>query len=260
MRMILPTSVDGVDPAGTYGHDVRPGHADRPRVVVNMVASVDGSAIDAGGLSGGLSGGADKAVFSAIRAVADVIVAGAATVVAEDYGPSRPAAPIRRQRLARGQSEVPRIAVVSGSLRLDPGQRLFRETTPDTRPIVLTADAADPARRAALEAVADVHAVGRDQVDWDRALERLHAVTGARVVLCEGGPRTVAQLVAADLIDEMCVTFSPELVGGPGPRLAQGPFGAVGLALVLDRVLTEDGYLFLRYLRDRGDGRPPGAQ
>jgi riboflavin biosynthesis pyrimidine reductase len=258
--MILPTSVDGVDPAGTYGHDVRPGHADRPWVVVNMVASVDGSAIDAGGLSGGLSGGADKAVFSAIRAVADVIVAGAATVVAEDYGPSRPAAPIRRQRLARGQSEVPRIAVVSGSLRLDPGQRLFRETTPDTRPIVLTADAADPARRAALEAVADVHAVGRDQVDWDRALERLHAVTGARVVLCEGGPRTVAQLVAADLIDEMCVTFSPELVGGPGPRLAQGPFGAVGLALVLDRVLTEDGYLFLRYLRDRGDGRPPGAQ
>ena len=56
------------------------------------------------------------------------------------------------------------------------------------------------------------------------------------------------------------MTFSPELVGGLGPRLAQGPFGAVGLALVLDRVLTEDGYLFLRYLRDRGDGRPPGAQ
>jgi riboflavin biosynthesis pyrimidine reductase len=258
--MILPTPVDAVDPAGIYGHDARPAPAGRPWVLVNMVASVDGSAIDAGGLSGGLSGGADKAVFSAIRAVADVIVAGAATVVAEDYGPSRPAAPIRRQRLARGRSEVPRIAVVSGSLRLDPGRRLFRDATPDARPIVLTADAADPERRTALEAVAEVHAVGRDRVDWDLALARLQAATGARVVLCEGGPRTVAQLVAADLIDEVCMTLSPELVGGPGPRLAQGPFDAVGLDLVLDRVLTEDGYLFLRYLRDRRDGRPPDAQ
>lgn len=258
--MILPTPVDAVDPAGTYGQDTREAPAGRPWVLVNMVASVDGSAIDADGLSGGLSGGADKAVFSAIRAVADVIVAGAATVVAEDYGPSLPSAPIRRQRLARGQREVPRIAVVSGSLRLDPGQRLFRDATPDARPIVLTTDAADPARRDALEPVAEVHAVGGDRVEWDRALALLQAVTGARVVLCEGGPRTVAQLVAADLIDEVCVTLSPELVGGPGPRLAEGPFDPVGLALVLDRALTEDGYLFLRYLRERGEGRTPGAQ
>jgi riboflavin biosynthesis pyrimidine reductase len=258
--MILPTPVDAVDPAGTYGRDARPAPAGRPWVLVNMVASVDGSAVDADGLSGGLSGGADKAVFSAIRAVADVIVAGAATVVAEDYGPSRPTAPVRRQRLARGQPAVPRIAVVSASLRLDPGQRLFRDATPEARPIVLTVENADPARRRALEPVAEVHAIGRDHLDWDRALAQLGAVTGARVVLCEGGPRTVAQLVAADLIDEVCVTVSPALVGGLGPRLAQGPFGARGLALVLDRVLTEDGYLFLRYLRDRGDGRPPGAQ
>jgi riboflavin biosynthesis pyrimidine reductase len=258
--MILPTDVDTVDPADTYGDDARPAPAGRPWVLVNMVASVDGSAIDADGLSGGLSGGADKAVFSAIRGVADVIVAGAATVVAEDYGPSRPTAPIRRQRLARGQAAAPRIAVVSGSLRLDPGQRLFRDVDPDARPIVLTVEAADPARREALDPVAEVHAIGRHHLDWDRALALLHDVTGARVVLCEGGPRTVAQLVAADLIDEVCVTVSPELVGGPGPRLAQGPFASVGLSLVLDRVLTEDGYLFLRYLRERDGRRPPGDQ
>ena len=259
MRMILPTPVDAVDPTGAYGDDARPAPAGRPWVLVNMVASVDGSAIDPGGLSGGLSGGADKAVFSAIRAVADVIVAGATTVVAEDYGPSRPSAPVRQQRLARGQAAVPRIAVVSGSLRLDPRQRLFRDSAPDARPIVLTVDAADPARRTAREPVAEVHAVGEGRVEWDRALTLLATVTGARVVLCEGGPRTVAQLVAADLIDEVCLTLSPELVGGPGPRLAQGPFGAVDRGLVLDRVLTEDGYLFLRYLSDRGDRRP-GAQ
>ena len=43
----------------------------------------DGSATDTGGRSGGLAGPADKAMFAAIRGVADVIVAGAATVTTE---------------------------------------------------------------------------------------------------------------------------------------------------------------------------------
>jgi riboflavin biosynthesis pyrimidine reductase len=248
--MLLPTAEDDVDPQVAYGDDARPAPADRPWLLVNTVASADGSAVDAGGLSAGLSGAADKAVFSAIRAVADVIVAGAATVVAEDYGPGRPSAAVRDQRLARGQAAAPRVAAVSGSLRLDPGQRLFGEATADARPLVLTVERADPARRRALEAVAEVLDAGRDRVSWPRALAVLRSAAGARVVLCEGGPRTVAQLVADDLIDELCVTVAPSMLGGAGPRLAQGPLAAVDHRLTLARVLTADGFLFLRYLRD----------
>ena len=64
-----------------------------------MVATVDGAtAVD--GRSGGLGGPADKGVFGAIRAVADVILVGAGTVRAERYG--SPRTPPGRRRCPRG--------------------------------------------------------------------------------------------------------------------------------------------------------------
>jgi riboflavin biosynthesis pyrimidine reductase len=251
--MLWPSPADDVDPVATYAADTRRAMAERPWVLVNMIASADGSAIDAGGASGGLGGPADRAVFSAIRAVADVIVAGAATVVAEDYGPARPPAAVRRSRLERGQAAVPRIAVVTASLSIDPDQRLFREAPAAARPLVLTVERADPVRRQALEGVAEVHVTGADRVDWRRAMAVLRSAAGARTVLCEGGPSTVAQLVADDLVDELCLTVAPTLVAGPGPRIAQGP-RTPPRQLTLDRVLTEDDFLFLRYLRERAAG------
>lgn len=250
MRMVWPDSRD-VDPVATYADDARPAPPDRPWVLANMIASADGSAADASGLSGGLGGPADAAVFSAIRGVADVVVAGAATVVAEDYGPARPPAAVRERRQARGQAPAPRIAVLTAQLSIDPGQRLFREASPDSRPLVLTVVAADAERRRALEAVADVHTVGETNVDWRAALDVLHAVTGAGVVLCEGGPRTIGQLVAHDLLDELCLTVAPSLVGGDGPRIAEASAPAGERPLALDRLLVADDHLFLRYLRQR---------
>lgn len=249
MHQLWPTLVEDVDPVALHAGDPRPAPAHRPWVVVNMIVSADGSAVDSAGVtSGGLGGPADKAVFSALRGIADVIVAGASTVIAEDYGPSRPPSTIRRLRQDRGQAPSPRIAVVSASLSVDPDQRLFREAPADARPIVVTVERADPARRAALEAVAEVHTAGDERVDWHRALEVLRAATGAGTVLCEGGPTTIGQLVLDDLVDELCLTVAPHLVAGPGPRLAQAR-EATFRHLALDRVVTQDDFLFLRYLR-----------
>jgi riboflavin biosynthesis pyrimidine reductase len=249
MIQLWPTLVEGVDPVGLHAGYPRPAPADRPWVVVNMITSADGSAVDTAGVtSGGLGGPADKAVFAALRGIADVIVAGASTVITEDYGPSRPRSAIRALRLARGQAPTPRIAVVSASLSLDPDQRLFREASPDTRPIVLTVERADPDKRAALEAVAEVHTAGGERVDWHRALQILRTAAGAGTVLCEGGPTTIGQLVLDDLVDELCMTLAPGLVAGPGPRLSQAR-EATFRHLALDRVATQDDFLFLRYLR-----------
>ena len=97
-----------------------------------MVASVDGAtAID--GVSGGLGGPADKQVFSAIRGVADVILAGAGTVRAERYGPPRTPPSIQAARRARGQAAKPRLAVVSRSLDLDPGHGPVHRRPPTDR-------------------------------------------------------------------------------------------------------------------------------
>ena len=119
------------DPVALLAGDLRPPPSGRPWVIATMVTSADGSAVDRSGVSGGLGGAGDRAMFAALRAVADVIIAGAATVVAEDYGPSRPSAAVRRQRIARGQPATPRMAVLTSSLGLDPAQRLFAEATAD---------------------------------------------------------------------------------------------------------------------------------
>ena len=42
-------------------------------------------------------------------------------------------------------------------------------------------------------------------------------------VLAEGGPTLLAQLVDADLVDELCLTWSPQLVGGPAGRVTHLP-------------------------------------
>jgi riboflavin biosynthesis pyrimidine reductase len=243
------TPGQAVDLVALVAGEARPAPAGRPWVVASMVASADGSAADTTGVSGGLGGPADRQIFSALRAVADVVVAGAATVTAEDYGPARPSEAVQRQRRARGQSDRPRIAVATASLRVDPRLRLFTESPADARPVILTVDDADPGRRRDLEAVAEVHATGRARVDWPTALALLRRRYDAEVVLCEGGPRTIAQLVAADLLDELCLTVAATLVAGDGPRIAIGAAPDTARPLTLERVVVAAGDLLVRYVR-----------
>ena len=83
--------------------------------------------------------------------------------------------------------------------------------------------------------------------------------------MCEGGPILNGLLLAEGLIDELCVTMSPLLVGGAAARIVHGTLTppspvshAIGLVLEAD-----DGVLFLRYVRTdvvRADlGRPAPA-
>jgi riboflavin biosynthesis pyrimidine reductase len=89
---------------------------------------------------------------------------------------------------------------------------------------------------------------GDDDVDVALALSKL-AADGARVVLCEGGPSLNGQLVAADALDELCLSLAPVVAGGSSPRMAHGLVPPQVTGLRLDRVLESDGMLFLRYVR-----------
>lgn len=243
VRQLLPEPAE-VDPVTAHAVAHRPASGDRPWVLLNMVASVDGAtALD--GVSGGLGGPADKAVFGAIRAVADVIVVAAGTARDEGYGPPRTSAANQVARVARGQTPFPRLALVTRSLDLDPASTMFTEAP--ERPLVFTVAGASPERRAALDAVAEVVTVGRDGVEPAALLADLHQ-RGHRTVLAEGGPSFNAQLVAAGLVDEVNVSVSPMLVGGTSARLAQG--GAEHpTALTCAHLWEDDGLLFARYVR-----------
>lgn len=209
-----------------------------------MVTTLDGAtAVD--GVSGALGGDADHAVFSAIRAVGDVIVAGAATVRAESYGPPRTPPARQAERVARGQRPFPRIAIVTRSLDLDPTAPLFTEAV--ERPLVYTVEGADQSRWVALAEVADVVAVGTDDVDMTTMAEHL-ATSGARTVVVEGGPVLNGQLLDAGLVDELNITVAPVLAGGGSHRVTHGADPG-DHQMTLAHLWTADGVLLARYVR-----------
>ncbi len=72
---------------------------------------------------------------------------------------------------------------------------------------------------------------------------------GVRALLCEGGPRLHAQLIDADLVDELFVTHAPKLAGGVGPGLVS-ELSERERDLELGWLLAEEstGELFGRYL------------
>jgi riboflavin biosynthesis pyrimidine reductase len=55
-------------------------------------------------------------------------------------------------------------------------------------------------------------------------------------------------LLAADLIDELCLTMSPLMAGGAGPRAVHGA-PEVLQRMRLARALLDDDALYLRYVR-----------
>jgi riboflavin biosynthesis pyrimidine reductase len=248
MRRLWPDPGAVADVAALVADEARPAPANRPWLLVNMVASLDG-AITIGQRSGGLGGPADKAVFSALRGVADVVMAGAGTVRAEGYGPARASDATRAARRERGQAEVPQIAVVSRSLELDLTSPLFAEAERPT--IVITCAAADAGRQAATGEVADLVVVGDAEVDLAAALLQLRQ-RGVEVVTCEGGPHLNGDLLLADLIDEWDLTVSPVLVGGDAGRSSRGAYPAAPLGMRLDRLLEDDGFLISRWVRTTG--------
>jgi riboflavin biosynthesis pyrimidine reductase len=253
VRQLVPSYVDRVAADGAYAADRRPAPPDRPWVVIGMITSLDGAtAID--GRSGAFGSPGDHAVYGAVRAVADVILVGAGTARHEGYGPPALTEAQQGRRRQRGQAPLPRLAVVSGRLDLAPEARLFAD---GHRPLVLTTERAAADAPAWMRAAADLRPFGDERVDMVGALAGLRDLTGASVVVAEGGPTINATLIDAGVVDEVCLTLASVVAGGASARWT-GPAHEVLRPLTLVRVLEEDGYLFLRYVRPDTTPEPAG--
>lgn len=224
-------------------------HGDQLWVRTNCVVSLDG-ATSVDGRSGPLSGPADKRVFRLLRALSDVILVGAGTVRAEGYGDTHldigPHTALRREQQL---SDVPPIAVVTRFCDLDESLPLFTHNV--VPPLVMTSDAAPPQRRSVLTAAgAEVVAVGCERhVSLTRVLDEL-ARRGLRRVLCEGGPQLLAGLLAADAVDEYCLTVAPMLVGGGvAARSGNGRTAHAPATMTMASMLLSYDSLLLRYRR-----------
>jgi len=243
MRALLPDAADEVELHQHYArHWLEPGG-----VRANFISSVDG-AVTVAGLSRGLQTPGDNRVFAVLRDLADAVVVGAGTARLEGYAVVELSARRRAIRRRFGLDEALPTAVVSHSLQLDPSTALFSADGPRT--IVITRGAADQSVRAQLEAVADVLICGEEVVDLGAACLAL-SERGLTRLVCEGGPTLFADLAQAGLVDELCLTVSPQLAGPGAGRITAGPSWPLDMGgrspLRLEGLLEEDEALFCRY-------------
>ena len=215
MRLLLPESraLAADDLLDLYD----PG--DAPSVRAGFVLSTDGG-IAHDGTSRGLQTPPDESVFHALRAVADAVLVGAGTARSEDYGTVRPRPGGAAWRARRGLPPQPPLVLVSRSLDLDASARCF------AGPAVVVTCAAAPGR----DRFPDVVVAGEQEVDLADALRQL-AARGLTRVLCEGGPQLLTAALAAGLVDELCLTHTPLLLGAPPPLLTAPLEPPVGLDL-----------------------------
>jgi riboflavin biosynthesis pyrimidine reductase len=243
MRVLLPEAADEVD---LHQHYARR-WLEFGGVRANFISSVDG-AVTVAGLSRGLQTSGDNRVFAVLRDLADAVLVGAGTARLEGYAAVELSTRRRAVRRKFGLNEALPTAVVSQSLQLDPRTPLFAGDGPRT--IVITRAAADPSVRAQLDAVADVLVCGDEIVDLGAARVALRE-RGLTRLLCEGGPTLFADLAQAGLVDELCLTVSPQLAGPGAGRIMAGASWPLNMAgrnpLRLEGLLEEDEALFCRY-------------
>lgn len=187
------------------------------RVEICMITTPDG-AIDVDGRSGPLGGPADQQRLLELRRQAGVVLVGAGTAVAENYGPP-------------SRSDL-RIGVVTKSCSMNFSTPLFASGAGF---VVSTTTAPD--------VPVDSVRAGTTEIDFPEVLRRLPD----GLVHVEGGPTLNAALLDADVVDAINLTVSPHLVGVRGPSLSLAPHHARRFSLA--HAEHVGNFVFLRYER-----------
>lgn len=227
----------------------------------NFVTSLDGVAVVGPSSGSTLSGKsqADRFVMGLLRSGADAVLIGSGTLDASPghvwtaehvFAPAADA--FGELRRALHLPEWPTLVVVSGSGEIDlnhPG--LLHHPG-----LLLTSDAGR--RRLGATGRHEVISLGPgpelDPVKITAAVRK----AGHRRVLTEGGPKLLAQLVGAGQLDQLFLTVSPLLAGGPKGEPRRGFLDGVDLLagdeppwLTLLSAHRHGSHLFLRYRLDR---------
>ena len=203
-----------------------------------MIGSLNGSATGDDGTSDTLTSRLDRRILGVIRELSDVVLVGAGSVRAEGYVvPARAA-----------------LAVVTSSGDLS-GHRLEPRPVDEAgggQPVLVLCARGNLGRA---EATAGDHAtiVPLDdeggEIPLASIIRALHD-RGLTRIVCEGGPVLAGRLVAADLVDELCLSTSPQLTLGGRPLLESAEAGSRRFSL--RQLLVDDaGATYARWSRAR---------
>lgn len=182
----------------------------RPHVTLKLAATLDGRIATRAGESRWITGPAARARVHLMRARADAVLIGAGTARADD--------PMLDVRGLGPHVAQPVRVVADSGLSLAPESRLVR-TAPEIPVRLLHRRDAPGTRREALRArgveTVEIASGADGLLDMGEAMERLGA-SGVTRVLCEGGGRLAASLLAARLVDEIALFTAGKAIGGDG--------------------------------------------
>ena len=214
MPEVRPLSAEGAVDVTSLYIDLLGGEAegDRPHVALNMVVSADGRATLAG--TADIGSRTDRALLRHLRSLADAVLIGAGTLRANDFTPrvSSREAMDRRELAARPPQPLGIVVSRLGDVPLD--RKFF--ALPQERLVAVSERAGEAARERVRKAGATVVAFGASEVDLPALLRWMLRERDVRVVLCEGGPHLVGQLLRARLIDEVFLTQAWRVTAEPG--------------------------------------------
>ena len=245
MRRLLP------DPGETSIDELLDGYhpfesppAGRPFVGANMITTLDGRA-SIQGRSKDLGSEVDSEFLVKLRRRFDAVMVGAGTIRAERYGRIVRDADARAKRERIGLSPDPLAVIISGRLDLPFDAPIF--TCGAGEVLIFTSSDQPVPETATPTRVEQMNG----PIAIEKVLGHLRNECGIRAVLCEGGPQLFGQLEAADAVDDLFLTISPELVGGePSPRILEGTLTEPRRKR-LEELLEHDGELFARYVPRR---------
>ena len=246
--------------------------AQRPFVIGNFVSTLDGVVSyklkdHAAGSSISGSAPPDRFIMGLLRAAADAVIVGARTVhdvspkglwIPEYTYPDAKHLYSEYRTNVMHKPEYPLVVIVSGSGRLELGRAIFR--TPGVSTLVITTSAGrNELTRAGATKLGSVQIHALDASDGSIAplaiLRLLYLQFRVRMLLHEGGPTLFGQFLAAEAVDELFITLSPQIAGRKAdairPALVQGlefmPDSAPWFQLISVKQKAE--YLYLRYRR-----------
>jgi riboflavin biosynthesis pyrimidine reductase len=230
-----------------------------PVLYSNFVSSVDGvvtlgSKPSAGSVISGKDP-ADRFLMGLLRACADAVVIGAGTLRATPghlWTPAHVYPALQTEftalRSSLGRGSEPALVVLTASGELD-----FKHPALVRGAIVITTPSGARKIGDRLPSSCELVAMGKGgkRLDVGKAIAELRT-RGLDVLLSEGGPHVVGQLIEAELLDEAFLTISPVLAGrGDEPRLGMVEgielLPAKGVWSKLLSARRHGDYLFLRY-------------
>jgi riboflavin biosynthesis pyrimidine reductase len=265
----LPPELDAV-----YGRLQFPAHPGRPYVISNFVSTIDGvvSLNEPGRAGGGpISGNSphDRMVMGLLRAVADAIIVGAGTVRATlprhlwtaGYIFPPLANAYQQLRDALSKPEPPLTVIVTASGEIEPDRQVFQSGAAPVLILTTPEGAQRLGERGLPPSVQIVAAPGEGRLAARSILETVGHARPADLLLVEGGPHLLGDFFAEGCLDELFLTFAPQMAGRDGaverPALVAGRVFAPEHPLwgALVSVKRAQSHLFLRYAFGSADAQ-----